>query len=102
MEVICPAKTKPYLVVEVEQSMMFDFQSHLAPCFKRTCSNLKERMRVRDARMFEYSRDHSNQVWVKYSLTKMSGINSQLKRSGPQALLFLLSQPINTSKFRKS
>ena len=70
MEVIRSAKkTKPYLVVEVEQSMIYDFQSHLAPCFKKTVTSNKERMRVHDARIFEYSHDHPNQVWVKYSLT---------------------------------
>ena len=70
MEVIRSAKkTKPYVVEEVEQSMIYDFQSHLAPCFKKTVTSKKERMRVRDARIFEYSYDHPTQVWVKYSLT---------------------------------
>ena len=61
-------KRNPYNVVEVEQSMIYDFQSHFSTFFKKTVTNKGERMRIRDARQFEYSQDHPQEVWVKYSL----------------------------------
>ena len=44
---------------------MYDFQSHLKPCFKKSVPG----MRVHNVRVFEYSQIHENEVWVKYSLT---------------------------------
>ncbi len=61
-------KSKPFAVVPVSQDTVFDFQSHLAQFFKRTVSSHGERLKIRDARVFEYSINHPNELWVKYSL----------------------------------
>lgn len=61
-------KKKPYNVVEVNQSMILNFQLHFSQFFKKTVTNRGERMRIREARLFEYSQDHPQEVWVKYSL----------------------------------
>ena len=51
-------KRNPYNVVEVEQSMIYDFQSHFSTFCKKTVTNIGERMRIRDAKQFEYSQDY--------------------------------------------
>ena len=73
MEVIRSArKSKPFAVVAVSQDDVFDFQAQLAPFFKKTVTCSTEKMRVRDARVFEYAQSHVNEVWVKYSLSANS------------------------------
>ena len=57
-------KVKPFTVVPVSQELVYDFQSHLMPFFKKSVP----RMRVHDVRVFEYALSHQNEVWVKYSL----------------------------------
>lgn len=71
MEVIRKTrKVKPFSVVPVTQSLVLDFKNHLTPFFKKTYTSLtKETLRFREARMFEYARDHPTEVWVKYSLS---------------------------------
>ena len=63
-------KRKPYEVVEVQQSLIYEFQSHFTQFFKKTVTCKGERMMIREARVFEYSHDHANEVWVKYSLNE--------------------------------
>ena len=58
-------KVKPFTVVPVSQEFVYDFQSHLKPCFKKSVPG----MRVHNVQVFEYSQIHENEVWVKYSLT---------------------------------
>ena len=61
---------KPYSVVEVSQGMVFDYQNHLSGFFKKSVMHNGQRLRVRDARVFEYSVDHPSELWVKYSLNE--------------------------------
>ena len=69
MEVIKWArKLKPFTVVPLSQDMVFDFNSHLSTFFKKTVSCDGERLKIREVRLFEYSREHSFEVWAKYSL----------------------------------
>jgi hypothetical protein len=56
--------------VEVEQSLIRDFQTHFKAFFKRSVTCKGEKMRVREARVFEFSQNHPNEVWVKYSLNE--------------------------------
>ena len=53
MDIIRSARKKnPYSVVEVYQSLIFDFQSHFTEFLKKTVTVRGQRMRIRDARMF--------------------------------------------------
>ena len=63
-------KKKPYTVIEVNQEMVFDYQAHLSGFFKKSVTHKGQTLRVRDARVFEYSVDHPDEVWVKYSLNE--------------------------------
>ena len=90
MQVIRTArKAKPFTVVQVSQDMVLDFPTHFSQFFKKTVVSGGERMRIRDARMFEYSSDHPNEVWVKYSLSgndEWGKFVIEKKRSGPPSL----------------
>ena len=53
-------------VVKVDQDMIFNFNDHLAPFYKKNMKSGRQSLRVRDARVFEYDRNH---VHVKYSMS---------------------------------
>ena len=71
IEIIQTAKEKkPFEVVPVDQSMIYDFKCHLSTFFKKTLTTQsRQKLRFRDARVFEYSVNHQDEVWVKYSYT---------------------------------
>ena len=51
-------------VVKVGQSLIFDYQTHLPQFFKNTAFSA---IHMRDTHMFEYSHEHPDEVWIKYS-----------------------------------
>ena len=79
-------KVKPFTVVPVSQELVYDFQSHLMPFFKKSVP----RMRVHDVRVFEYALSHQNEVWVKYSLAAADEWHRFIvEKKSHQVLLFL-------------
>lgn len=56
-------KWNPFEVHEVLQQEVKDFGSHLAPV-----KSGRKPLGIQNARIFDYSRSHSNQVWVKYGI----------------------------------
>ena len=46
--------------------MFFDFQKHFSTFLKKTVQQKKEKLRIRDVRVFEYSEEHIDEVWAKY------------------------------------
>ena len=69
-EVIHSAKKKkPFTVVPVSQSMVFDYQTHLSSFLKKTVTHKGDKMKIREGMVFEYSSDHKEEVWIRYSLS---------------------------------
>lgn len=58
-------EAKPFTVIPVSQDLILIFP---ATFFSVLQKNVVKRMQVRDVRVFEYSYDHPNEVWLKYSL----------------------------------
>lgn len=56
----------PFEVIEVNQGMFFDFHKHLSTFLKKTVQQKKEKLKIRDVRVFEYSEEHIDEVWAKY------------------------------------
>lgn len=100
MDVVRSAKkTKPFVVVSVSQDVIFDFQSHLANSFKKTVSNGGERLWIRDARVFEYSQQHPQELWVKYPL--LSSAAWHVSTGGKNApLLSFPTEPAYSTVFQ--
>ena len=69
MDVIkTPRRRKPFNVIPVTQSLILNFSVNLAPFFKNVLkSTTKSALNIQKARVLDYSTEHVDEVWVKYT-----------------------------------
>ena len=83
-------KHNPFDVVKVGQSIVFDYQTHLPQFFKNTAFTA---IHMRDTHMFEYSHEHPDEVWIKYSYSDVEDW-SRFTIQKPRSTITFPTQPI--------
>ena len=72
MDIIRSARKRgPFNVIPVSQDLILNFSDHFTPFFKKVLnSSTKAPLSIQKARMLNYSIDHVNELWVKYTATE--------------------------------
>lgn len=60
-------KRNPFSIVSVTQNMVMKYSDHLLSFFKKTVSVNKKAFSIQRSRVLDYSSDHPEELWVKYS-----------------------------------
>ena len=67
-EVITKArKTNPFVATPVSQDKFKSFSQHLSPLFKKSVTVNRKPLGIQRTRIFDYSSEHPDELWVKYS-----------------------------------
>ena len=99
-------KKQPFVVHSVTQAEVFDFTKCLSTYLKKTVtSKSKEKLRMRSVRILDYSKEHVNEVWAKYSMKESDSRENfvvekcSVKRIAfPQAPAYTAFHPLKPAK----